>query len=116
MLLQYGIDGQLLTAIKSLFMHSEVGIGLNSATTKPFRVSVGLGQGCSLLPILFLIDMDRTILFLIDMDRTILFLIDMDRIAEKSEFCDGVKIGDCTVKRLLFAYDLVLLKWSPASS
>ena len=41
-LLQYGIDGQLLTAIKSQHMHSEVCARVNSATTKPFIVSVGL--------------------------------------------------------------------------
>ena len=33
----------------------------------------------------------------------------MDRIVKKSEFCGGVKIGDCTVQCLLFADDLVLL-------
>ena len=88
-LLQYGIDGQLLTAIKPLHMHSEVCVRVNSATTKPFRVSVGLRQGCSLSPILF--------------------LIYMDRIVQKSESCGGVKIGDCTVQRLLFADDLVPL-------
>ena len=43
-LLQYGIDGQLLNAIKSLYMHSDVCVRVNSATTKPFRVSVGLRQ------------------------------------------------------------------------
>ena len=42
MLLQYGIDGHSLTAIKSLYMHSEVCVRVNSATTKPFRVSEGL--------------------------------------------------------------------------
>ena len=89
-LLQYGIDGQLLTAIKSLYMHSEVCVRVNSATTKPFRVvSVGLRQGCSL--------------------SSILFLIYMDRIVKKSESCDGIKIGNCTVQRLLFADGLVLL-------
>ena len=61
-LLQYGIDGQLLTAIKSLYMHSEVCVCVNSATTKPFRVSVGLRQG----------------------------IIYMDRIVKKSESCGGV--------------------------
>ena len=88
-LLQYGIDGQLLTAIKSLYMHSEICVRVNSATTKPFRVSVGLRQGCSFSPILF--------------------LIYMDRIVKKSESCGGVMIGECTVQRLLFADDLVLL-------
>ena len=90
-LLQYGIDGQSLNAIKSLFMDSEVCVRVNSATTKPFRVSVGLRQGRSLSPILF--------------------LIYMDRIVKKSESCGGVKIGECTVglQRLLIADDLVLL-------
>ena len=60
-LLQYGIHGQLLNAIKSLYMHSEVCVRVNGATTKPFRVSVGLRQGCSLSPILFLIYMDRIV-------------------------------------------------------
>ena len=86
---QYGIGGQLLTAIKSLYMHSKVCVQANSATTKPFRVSVGLRQGCSLSPILF--------------------LTYMDRIVKKSESCGRVKISACTVQRLLFADDLVLL-------
>ena len=85
-LLQYSIDGQLPNAVKSLYMHSEVCIRVNSATTKPFRVSVGLRQGCSLSPILF--------------------HIYMDRIVKKSESCGGVKIGECTAQRL---DDLVLL-------
>ena len=50
---------------------------------------MGLRQGCSLSPIVF--------------------LIYMDRIVKKSESCGGVKIGDCTIQRLLFADDLVLL-------
>ena len=33
----------------------------------------------------------------------------MDRIVKNSESCDEVKIGDCTIQRLLFADDLVLL-------
>ena len=33
----------------------------------------------------------------------------MDRIVKKSESCGGVKIGECTVQRLLFADDIVLL-------
>ena len=76
-------------AIKSLYMHYEVCVCVNSATTKPLRVSVRLRQGYSLSPILF--------------------LIYMDRIVKKSESCGGVKIGECTVQRLLFADDLVLL-------
>ena len=55
----------------------------------PTGISVGLRQGCSLSPILF--------------------LIYMDRIVRKSKSCGGVKIGECTVQRLLFADDLMLL-------
>ena len=88
-LLQYGIDGQLLTAIKLVHMHSEVCARVNSATTKHFIVSVALRQGCSLSPILF--------------------LIYMVRVVKKSEFCGGVKTDDCTEQRLIFAHDLVLL-------
>ena len=48
---------------------------------------MGLRQGCSLSPVLF--------------------LIYMDRIVKNSESCGGVKIGDYTVQCLLFADDLV---------
>ena len=60
-LLQCGIDGQLLTAIKLLYMQSEVCVRVNSATTKPFKVNVELLQGYSLSPIMFLISMDRIV-------------------------------------------------------
>ena len=60
-LLQYGIGGQLLTVIKFLYVHSEVCVRVTRATMKPFRVSVGLRQGCSLSPILFLVYMDRIV-------------------------------------------------------
>ena len=43
--MQYGIDGKLLTAIKSLYMHCEVCVRVNSETTKLFRGSVVLRQG-----------------------------------------------------------------------
>ena len=88
-LLQYGIGGQLLTSVKSQYMHFVVCVRVNRAATKPFRVSVGLRQGCSLSPILF--------------------LIYMERIVQKSESCGGVKISECSAQRLLFADDLVLL-------
>ena len=62
---------------------------LTAQRRRPFGVSVGLRQGCSLSPILF--------------------LIYMDKIVKKSESCGGVKIGDCTIQRLLFADDIALL-------
>ena len=39
----------------------------------------------------------------------ILFLLYTDRVVKKSMSCGRVKIGECTVQRLLFADDLVLL-------
>ena len=41
-LLQYGIDGQLLTAIKSLYMHSEVCVSVNKQRNdETFRSNCG---------------------------------------------------------------------------
>ena len=90
MLLECSIDGPLLIAINLLYIHYEVCVRVNSTTTKPFRVSVGLGQGCSLSPIL-------------------VPFFKPHRIVKKSESCGGVKIGECSVQRLLFADDLALL-------
>ena len=70
-------------------MHYKVCVRVNSATTKPFSVCVGIRHGGSLSPSLFLIYMDRRV--------------------KKSESCGGVKIGECIVQRLLFADALVLL-------
>ena len=98
-LLQYGIGGQLLIAIKWPYMHSEVCVRVNSATTKPLRVGIGVRLDCSVSPALF--------------------LVYVDKIVQKSESCGGVKIGDCTVQRLLFADDLMLLDFTqndPANS
>ena len=88
-LLHYGIYSQLLTSNKSLYMHSEVCVRVNSATTKLFKVSMGLRQGCSLSPILL--------------------LTYMDTIVKKSESCGVVKIGEYTIQRVLFVDDHVLL-------
>ena len=40
------------------------------------------------------------------------YFIYMDRIAKKSESCGGVKIGECTVQRLLFASPNQFIKLS----
>ena len=88
---EYGVDGQLLAAIKSLYKQSEVFVRVNGMKTKPFNVSVGLRQGCVLSPLLFIIYMDRI---------------------DKNSSGRGVTIGDCSVRRLLFADDLALLSSS----
>jgi len=55
---EYGIDGQLLLAIKSSYCQPEVCARVNGKQSKPFHVGVGLGQGCVLFPLLFIIYMN----------------------------------------------------------
>ena len=86
-LLEYDVRGQLLTAIKSLYKHSEVGVRVNGMKTKPFSFSVGLRQSCVL---------------------SLLFIIYMDKIDRNSFSSSGVTFGECNVRRLLFADDLAL--------
>ena len=88
-LLEYGVNGQLLSAIKSLYKQSTVYVRVNGKETKPFNVSVGLRQGCVLSPLLF--------------------IIYMDKIDKNSGPHGGVQIGECSIRRLLFADDLVML-------
>ena len=82
-LLQYGIDGQFLTAIKSLCMHSEV---LCSCKQQSDQI------GKAALFHLCCTD-----------------FVYVDRTARKSKSCGGVKNGDRSAHRLLFADDLELL-------
>ena len=86
---QYGIDGHLLMAIKSLYCQSEVCVRMHGKSSEPFRVRVGLRQGCVLSPLLF--------------------ITYMNWIDKHSHVNEGVMIGSCKVSRMLFADDLVLL-------
>ena len=80
-----------LTAMRLMYLHLEVRVRVNGATTKPFKESVGSRKGCSL--------------------SLILSFIYIDRIVKKSESCGEVEIGDSTI-HLLFADDLVQLEYS----
>ena len=82
-LLEYDVKVQLLAAIKLLYKQSEVCVRVNGMKTKPFSVSVGLGQGCVLSPLLFITYMDK---------------IDRD-----SSSSSGFTFEQCNVRRLLFA-------------
>ena len=86
---EYGIDGHLLVAIKSLYRCSKVCVRVSSNKSKSFNVGVGLRQGCVLSPLLFIVYMNW-----------------IDRLSQVDK---GVTIGTCKVNRLLFADDLALL-------
>ena len=86
---EYGVDGQLLRTIKSLYCQPEVCDQVNGKQSKPFHVVVGLQQGCVLSPLLFNVYMHR-----------------IDKRSQCDE-CDT--IGKCKISRVLFADDLVLL-------
>ena len=87
---EYGVDGQLLCAIKSFYCRPEVCVRVNGKQSKPFHVGVGHRQGCVLSPLLFIVYMHW-----------------IDKCSQIDECC-GMN-GNCKISRLLFADDLVLL-------
>ena len=89
MLQEYGIDGHLLMAIKSVCCQPEVFVCLNGKQSKSFYMGVGLRRKCVLSPL-----------------RFIIYVNWMDKLSQTYE-C--VKIRRCKISRLLFAYNLVLL-------
>ena len=86
---EYGVNGQLLCAIKSFYCRPKVCVRVNGKQSKPFHVGVGLRQGCVLLPFLFIVYMNW-----------------IDKCSQADECAT---IGNCKISRLLFANDLVLL-------
>ena len=85
----YGVDGQLLRAIKSFYCRPEFCIRVNGKQSKPFHVGVGLRQGCVLSPLVF--------------------IVYMNWIDKYSQADECATIGNCKISRLMFADDLVLL-------
>ena len=87
--MQYGIVGRLLTAIKSLYCQSGVCVYVNDKQSKSFHVSVSLRQGCGSSPPLFIIYVNW-----------------MNKLGQTDE---RVTIGKCKISRLLFTENLILL-------
>ena len=56
---EYGIDGQILWAIRSLYSDCRSCVRVSGMSSDSFPVPVGLRQGCVLSPFLFLVYMDR---------------------------------------------------------
>ena len=86
---EYGVNGQLLRAIKSFYCRPEVCVRVNGKQSQPFYVGVGLRQGCILSPLLFIV------------------YVNWIDICSQADEC--ATIGNCKISRLLFADDLVLL-------
>ena len=57
-LLEYGVDGQLLRAIRSIYCRPEVCVRINGKQLKPFNLGVGLRLGYVLSPLLSIVYMN----------------------------------------------------------
>jgi hypothetical protein len=89
---RYGVNGQLIRAIMSLYTDSKSCVRILGRKSETFKVRSGLRQGCVLSPLLF--------------------IIYMDGIARRSLCHESVRIGDVNVGHLLFADDLAILSSS----
>ena len=79
-------------AYATVYCRPDIYVWVNGKQSKPFRVGVGLSQGCLLSPLLF--------------------IVAMNSIDECSQADECATIGNCKISRLLrllFAEDLVLL-------
>jgi len=83
---EYGIDGQLLLAIKSLYCQPEVCVRVNGTKSKPFMWVLASGKGAFCL----------------------LFIIYMNYEDQRNQINECATIGNYKINRLLFADDLVL--------
>jgi hypothetical protein len=92
---EYGIDGQLLRAIKSLYSDCKSCVRIAGKLSEQFNVSCGLRQGCVLSPLLF--------------------IVYMDRVMRKTNLDGGIMLGRERISHLLFADDLVLFAANEAS-
>uniref|UniRef100_A0A8C1ILG2 Reverse transcriptase domain-containing protein n=1 Tax=Cyprinus carpio TaxID=7962 RepID=A0A8C1ILG2_CYPCA len=86
---EYGVRGPLLRAVRSLYNWTRSLVHIAGSKSDLFPVHVGLGQGCPLSPVLF--------------------IIFMDRISRRSQGPEGVRFGDHMISSLLFADDVVML-------
>jgi len=84
----YGVSGNLMKAIKSLYASVSSCVRVNSHQS--FEVNCGLRQGCILSPVLFNLHINDLALYL-------------------KALAIGIKVGDEKIYTLLYADDIVLL-------
>ena len=86
---EYGVLGLLLWAVQSLYKQSESLVCIVGCKLGLFSVRVGLRQGCSLSPLLF--------------------MMFMDRISRRSQGAEGFRFGGLRISSVLFLDNVVLL-------
>ncbi len=89
---EYGVQGPLLRAFRSLYDRSRSLVCIAGSKSDLFPVHVGLRQDCPLSPVLF--------------------IIFMDRISRRNQGPEGVGFGDHAISSLLFVDDVVVLATS----
>ena len=85
----YGVDGQLLCAIKSFYCRPEVCVPVNGKKSKPLHVGIGLRQVCVL--------------------SLLLFIVYKNWFDQCSQDDERATTRNCKISCLLFANGLVLL-------
>ena len=95
LLSEYGVGGNFLRLLQSLYDRHEVHVRLSEGLLQPISTTIGVKQGCGLSPLLFN-----------------LFINKLPDIFDHS--CDPVKLGNLDVNSLLWADDLVILSSSSA--
>ena len=90
----FGISGEFLGTLQSLYTGDNVDCMVNGLATQPVFLKRGLRQGCSLSPMLFA-----------------LYIADIGNDINASEL--GFNLGNICVSGLLFADDIVLVARSP---
>jgi len=78
---EYGDDGRLLLAGKSLYSCSDVCVHVGNVKSRPFAVGAGLRQGCVL---------------------SLLFKVHVNWIDIHSRVDEGVTVGSCRINHLIF--------------
>ena len=86
---EYGIRGNLLSAIKSIYVGSKAAVRIDGEMSESFEVNEGVRQGCCLSPLLF--------------------IIFMDKIIRQANIEGNIEVGEVIMKILAYADDLILL-------
>ena len=89
-LLEYGVDGKIYTAIRSIYNKASCAVRVKNMMTDWFDTTQGVKQGDNLSPTCFISFINPLIGALKDTGK-------------------GVKMGETTISVLAYAHDLVLL-------